>query len=896
VTAGPDGRYVIAGLAPGVYFLAASSAGDEITDVVELGTGQDLEVDLETTSASARGGERIEVSGRRFENRTSEVATDVSLAQIDNLPQSSRNFLNFAQLAPGVRISDDEFRKNVASGGLGAPQTNVFIDGLSLKNNINDGGVVGQDSSRGNPFPQLAIAGFRVLTQNYKAEYEQAGTAIISSVTKSGGNELHGQVYGAYQDRNLTSIDPIAEKMMQAKPDYARYQLGGMLSGPIVKDRLFALATYEGNYQQRANQVALGDPSDANLARFGQYQGSFTSPFREHLGYAKLTWLPDADHTLDASVTVRHETDVRSFGGQTSFENAENVHNDIFAAQLRHQWRAATGLVNEANAQLLISDWNPRAENPGAVGQEFVGVIKIGGRDTDQDIVQRTIMLRDDVTLPQIDGAGSHQIKLGGKLAFQHYQVERTQFGNPLFHYRVDPANNLDFDLPYEAQFGVGDPRVTSTNTQIGLYAQDDWRPDPRLTLNLGLRWDIETNPLNNDYRTPADVRAAVTALAPMIADHNGPDFFRVDNYLTDGSSRPIYLGEIQPRVGGSYDVFGDQRTVVFGGAGRYFDRTLYNTGVDERFRLQYAVRTFRFSRDGATRDGQPTIAWSPSYLSRAGLQGLIDQGIAPKPEIFLLENDTVPMHTDQLSGGVRQQVGPVNLSLTVSHIRGEHGLGFYPANRDATGDRNFLPVPGNFGNVLASADDIQTRFTGVYLTAEKLFSEASPWGASATYTLSWSKIRGDTFNFDFPTIKDTPLTPGPTDERHRLVLAALAALPAGVKCSTLVVLGTGTPYDINDASNGFGAGHRFLRGAGRPDGFIQYKQVDVRLAKELEVAPHQRAGVFVEVFNLFNWYNYTDYNGFIPPTTDSPNANFGKPSRLAGPTRSVQLGLTYGF
>jgi hypothetical protein len=837
------------------------------------------------------------VSGHRFENRTSEVATNVSQAQIANLPQSNRNFLNFAQLAPGVRVSDKEFDKSISSAGLEARQTNVFIDGVSLKNNIIEGGVVGQDASRGNPFPQLAVAGFRVLTQNFKAEYEQAGTAIISTVTRSGGNEMHGELYGSFQNRGLTSIDPFAEKLMQDKPDYARYQAGGLLSGPVIKDHLFWLATYEGNYQDRANTVALGNVNDANLAQFGKYQGSFGSPFREHLGFGKLTWIPEPDQTLDLSVSLRRETDIRSFGGQTSFENAENVHNNVLTAQLRHQWRAETGLVNESNVQFLQSQFNPTAENPDLVGQDFGGVIKIGGRETNQDIVQRTVMLRDDVTFPTVEAAGDHQFKVGTKLAFQHYQVDRIQYANPLFRYRIDPANMLDFTAPFEAQYGFGNPRATANNTQIGLYGQDDWQLDDHLTLNLGARWDIETNPLNNDYKTPDNVRAAVTTLAATVADHNGPDFFKVNDYLTDGTQRPIYLGEIQPRIGASYDIFGDQQTVAFAGGGRYFDRTLFNSGVDERLRLQNGARTFEFSNDGAPRNGQATIKWDPSYLSKQGLQGLIDSGVAPDPEIFLMNNHTVPLHTDQYSAGVRQQIGPVNTSVTVAHIRGEHGIGFYPANRDATGNRDFLPVPG-FGNILISADDIQSRFTGIYVTAEKPFTEASPWGVTATYTLGWSKIRGGLFNFDFPTIKATPLTPGDADERQRLVVGGISALPYGVKLSTLITLGTGVPYNIADASAGFGPTEfKFKRNGGRADGFLQYKQIDLRLAKEFEVASHHRVAAFVEVFNLFNWYNYGGYDGFIAPATDpQPNPNFGKPSNLIGPTRSLQLGLTYGF
>src|SRR5678815_4992990 len=208
-----------------------------------------------------------------------------------------------------------------------------------------------------------------------------------------------------------------------------RYQIGGLVSGPIVPKRLFGLVTYEGNYQNRANQVALGDPTPENVARFGSYQGNFTSPFREHLAFSKVTWLPAADQTVDFTASLRHESDIRSFGGQTSRENAEDVRNNVFTSAVRHQFRAKSGLVNEATLLFLNSEFNPGALNPDQVGQEYVGVIKIGGRDTDQDIVQRGITLRDDVTLPSFAGAGDHQVKMGAKLSFQHYQIERTLFG-----------------------------------------------------------------------------------------------------------------------------------------------------------------------------------------------------------------------------------------------------------------------------------------------------------------------------------------------------------------------------------------------------------------------------------------------------------------------------------
>ncbi|MEZ4363153.1 MAG: TonB-dependent receptor [Kofleriaceae bacterium] len=897
VVADERGAYVLTALPPGTYLLAVTlPGGEEAVETVVVGIGQSVTFDLDVSAGAVRGQETIVVASAVTENRTSEVATNVSREQLRALPQNSRNFLNFALLAPGVRGSTDELNKSVSSGGLEARQTNVFIDGLSLKNNIIEGGVVGQDASRGNPFPQLAVGGFRVLTQNFKAEYEQAGTSIISSVTRSGGNQLHGELFGSFQSKALVAKDPFIEERMLPKPEYARYQLGGLVSGPIVEDKVFALATYEGNYQDRAEQVTIGNRTPENLARFGQYEGSFTSPFREHLAFAKVSYVPDVAQTVELSLNLRRESDVRSFGGQSSVETAENVRNNVFSAQLRHQFRTCYDLVNEASAQLLLSQWHPSVENPSLIGREYQGVVRVGGRDSEQDIRQRTIMLRDDVSLPSLRGAGEHLVKVGAKVALQNYDVTKTQFGNPLFRYRVDVDNGLTFDAPFEASYGVGEPNVTSNNMQLGLYAQDDWQLNHHLTINAGLRWDLETNPLNNDYVTPADVRAAVTELATTVAARNGPDFFRVENYLTDGSQRDIFLGAIQPRLGLSYDVLGDQRTVLFAGAGRYYDRTLFNTGYDERYRLQYGVRLFRFSPDGAPRDGQPTIAWDDAYLSRAGLQGLIDSGVAPNPEIFLLENDTRPLHTDQYSFGVRQVVRDLSLSATFSHIRGEHGVGFYPANRVSTGTRDFLPVPGNFGNVLISADDIQTRFTGVYLTAERAYRDDSPWGASATYTLGWSKVRGDTFNFDFPTLRDTPLTPGNSDERHHLVVSGIVGLPYAFKASSLVQLGTGLPYNIADASAGFGENFRFRRNAGRDDPFLQFSQVDLRLTRDFVLYGDQRATLSAEVFNVFNSYNYGGYEGFRPPSTEPPNPNFGKPTRLIAPTRSFQLGLAYGF
>jgi outer membrane receptor for ferrienterochelin and colicin len=948
-TARANGSQILAGLEPGEYLITATPpSGKEVYRLVQVGVAQSVNLGLDLGGAaeapSARG-ETIVVQGRVSESSTSEIATNISREQIDNLPQSNRNFLNFAQLAPGVRLNQDQFRQELVSGAVGASQTNVFVDGVSLKSQVQQGGIVGQDASRGNPFPQLAVGGFRVITQNYKAEYEQAGSAIISTQTRSGGNEYHGDVFTQFQHESLTATDYFIAKRGDPEPDLTRYQIGAAASGPIVKDKLFVFLTYEGNYQNRQNQVFLGtapqgiDPAQVDQFNFEQYEGTFTSPFREHLGFGKFTWRPASNQNVDVSASLRTETDIRSFGTpdapQTSFQAAENVKNYVVTASARHQWWIGS-ILNEATFQVLQNRFNPVAENFDTIGQAFYTgsgdasplYMKIGGRDTNQNNGQRGITLRDDVTFSDIEGAGQHVIKTGAKVSFQHFSQDKKFNENPLFQYFNDPMLGLDYSFPAQAQFGVGDPLIVADDTQMGIYVQDDWQIGRRLTLNLGVRWDIETNMLNNDYETPDAVRAALTeddytynapdgtpvcagtTFADCMNMVNGDGWFNADDYLTNGNDRPMWLGMIQPRIGFAFDVLGDRKTTLFGGAGRYYDRALFNDGVDERFRLQHENRTIRFSTDGMPRpDGQPTVLWQDQYLSKEGLQALIDSGTAPPPEIFLLRNDARPLKTDQFSAGVRQEVGPVNATVTVTHIRGTGGLGFYPINRSTEGQRDFLPAPTGFGNVLVGVDDRDSRYTSFQLQVEKPFNYdlsdyGISWGATAAYTLARAKDRGDFFNFDFPTVNDSPLVPTANDERQRLVLSGIVGLPLDFRLSTFITLGTGLPFTVTDQSAGTTPDLAVVRrNGGRDDKFLEFREVDARVAKDFHLQGEHRISAFIECFNIFNSKNFRDYDGFIP--FDDPanpddgngvNPTYGKPKQLAGTPRAFQLGMAYHF
>jgi len=901
-TTAADGTFTLAGLRPGRYRIAvAVSQFKPEAKTVEVLVGQTVSLNFRITPDLVYA-ESVTVVGdtRLLDTRKSEVTTNVTQEQLRHLPQNSRNFLNFAALAPGLRVSDNEFRKEFSAGALPSQNVNVFIDGVSYKNDVIDGGVVGQDSSRGNPFPQNAVQEFQILTQNFKAEYEKAASAIITAITKSGGNRFTGELFNFYQDKGLVENETMvsnAQGLFEKgrtipKPAFERWQWGVSGGGPIVRDHLQFFGSYEENRQDRAASVVAGTISTAPaslVSRVRAYEGVFTSPFREKLLFSKASLQPKRGQRGEVTYTWRNETDVRGFGGQAasnSFETAENVKNRVDS--LQGKWQVAPGsFFNEAYVSYQRYRWNPKPENPDIIGENFEGLLRIGGRDTEQFIVQERVSLRDDFS-QFLKWHGNHTAKAGGIVNFLSYDVRKLFNANPLFVYRGD----ISWDFPARAHFGAGNPDLSARNYQVGLFAQDDWAVNSRLTLNLGLRWDYESDMLNNGYVTPEHVRAAT---APFVDG---------ERYFTDGDDRPPFYGAWQPRLGFSYDITGNGQSIAFGGWGRYYDRVLYNSTLDERFRLQYAVRTFQFSRTGGIRDGVETIVWDPSYLSAAGLESIVARGLAPNPEVFLIANDAEPPVSDQWSLGARHSFGGLVTSVTYTGIRSRNLFTFLFGTRRPDGSC-CLPVPG-FANILVSdPEGRKAWYDGLYVQLDRPYGVGgTKYGYSVTYTLgSAEQTGGDLFSLDLPTAADYPRYPTGGDERHRVVLTAIAGLPYGFVASTFITLGSGTPYTIDDQSLGGGVNERRLqRNAGRPErfGFIipnawAYRSMDLQVEKTFRIRGLHQVSVIFQGFNIFSFDNFSGYQGFVP-TLPGTNPNFGRPSSLLDTGRRLQFGLRYGF
>jgi hypothetical protein len=869
-TAASDGAFVLNGLTPGPYKIEVVAPAYRATSrELTLLVGQTIDLDFRLRPDTVITESVTVLGDAPVETHSSEVATNVTRRQIENLPQNDRNFLNFAALAPGVILGTDEQRKEVRGGAQQSSAVNVFIDGVSFKNDVTQGGVIGQDSSRGNPFPQNAVQEFRVITQNYSAQYEKASSAIITAITKSGTNELTGDAFIFYQNKNLVDEDPLTHA---DNPQYKRNQYGVSIGGPIIRDRLHFFGSYEANDQDRESTVILNGGFQAYPALRAQLQsqfgGTFVQPFRSDLAFGKLSWQPTSSQVAEWSTSYRHETDVSGFGQGTSFETAENKVNTAWSTTLRHQLTRGSWL-NEASASYQKYLWDPKPLNPDLVSFEFENLLRIGGRDTEQRIGQKRVALRDDLTMATLHAAGTHTLKVGANAEFLDYTVTKFFEENPHFFFRED----LGIDIPYRARFGFGNPDLSANNKEYGVYGQDDWAVNDKLVLNLGLRWDYETNMLDTDYVTPPEIVARLGSQFPS-------------NYFTDGNDRSPKKDMFQPRLGFSYDIRGNSRTVVFGGAGRYYDRNLFNNTLDERFRLQHSVGEFFFSADGSPVLGHPAAKWDPKYLTVAGLRELQATGITGLPEVFLIENDTKVPYSDQWNLGVRQSFGSMVASASYANVRSYNGFSFL------WGKGFCCPVyDPNYSNVLISSDDVRTWYDAVYLTLDRPYTDASHYGFNVAYT--WSdaeQVGGDLFSLDLPTIADWPRygTPGTAD--HRVVANGTVGIPWGVRLGAILQYSSGDKFRINDFSRGFCTGC-FQPKTGESD---PWTTIDLRAEKDFRVVRSASIGVIVEAFNITNAERDAFFQDFNGP---EGNPNLGQPTAIVGGSqRRYQFGVRVAF
>ena len=921
------GFYYLGGLRPARYELSMRRIGFEPqTRTVQLPIGQTLDVDFQTGQATVQLG-AVEVVANVVETRTSEVATTVSREQIENLPTASRNFLDLARLAPGVTVTEDRLDgtsfRTFQAGGQPPNSVNLFIDGTSFKNDLTGGGVAGQDASRGNPFPRNAIQEYRVIAQNFKAEYQKAGSAIITATTRSGSNDWTGSALVTYFNEGMVALDSFqrADRALNPatfrRPDLTRTLSALSLGGPIIPDKAHFFVSYEGNYQDRNNRVTFpaiptGFPA-LDTVNLDQYTGQFGSPFRENLLFGKVTYVVNNNSSAEFNASNRHESDVRDFGGGRSLQSAVDFRQNVTVLQGRYNYFTGPWL-NEAKVDFSRFQRNPRPATrgfPARIYQLPGGDARIGSDFTFQDFVQRRIGLRNDLTYSGLEVAGQHVFKTGASVDFVNFDIVKDNDGIPRFLYRENRDGlTYNYETPHELFYGTGDPRLEANNTEIGLYVQDDWTPIPRLTLNLGVRWDFETNMLNRDYVTP---QMAVDTLTRYNAQLPRP--LDLERYIANGERREPDFGAIQPRLGFAFALDDNNRTTLFGGWGIYYDRVLFDVAVDEKLKLTHPTFTIRFAPRGvAPPPGQ--IAWNDSYLTTD--RGVLDQlvGVAGRPEAWFIANDAKTPKSTHWNVGVRQLIRDWAASLSYVGNRGEDLFVLNWANfgLDANGRccTSFDLAPHGFSNFIFSTNDVKTWYDALQLQLERPYQRRAAreigWGGGLSWTYANRSLQGvDNLGdlFAFPNTEGIPKHPS-NDEKHRIVANWIVDFPylAGFQFSGLATFGGKYRLDVGCAARFCGSGttgNQFERGGFTVPGTFPYRNIDVRLRKDFPIrqaGPEGRFSVLFDVFNVLNRDNFGCYRvGNRDETIGTPPRNvFGEPTCVVTDPRRYQLGAEYSF
>ena len=914
------GVYSLVGLPPGTYDITVRRIGSGAQTrrvIVQIGTTQLQDFTLSDQAVQLQ--QVLIQAAPAAETRTSEVATNVTPDQIKKLPTPSRNFLDLAALTPGVTVTEDringQFRTFQASG-QSPNAVNLFIDGTSLKNDLTAGGVVGQDASRGNPFPRNAIQEYRVISQNFKAEYQKASSAIITATTKSGGNTWSGNALLGYQNQGMVALDSFQRKDKAAapttfkKPDYTRTLTAFSIGGPIIKDKVHVFGSYEGNYQNRQNRVKFVTPPTGFAAldtvNLLQYNGNFTSPFRETLLFGKLSDAISDKSSLELSLSNRHETDVRDFGNDQAFTEAVNFRQNISIGQLKYNYFTGPWF-NEAKVDYSRFRRNPSPNTPGMASRLYFlpnGSARIGSNLSTQDFIQKRLGLRDDLTYSGFKAGGEHILKGGLSLDFVKYDIFKDNRGTPEFDFsNIEQGVSYAYRSPFQLIYGTGNATLNTTNNQIGTYLQDDWTPVERLTFNVGIRWDYESHMLNRDFVTPQNVVDTLTRYNSQLVHP-----LDLSRYISTGSNRKPYYGAIQPRLGFSYAIDKMSRTTVFGGWGLYYDRIPFDLyAVDEMLKLSHPDFTVRFAPRGvAPAAGQ--VAWSDAYLTadKATLDALVHT--TGKPEAWFIDGKSKLPRSKQMSLGLRQLLGEYAFTATYANVKGENQMALnwanFGLNADGTCCKSFDIGAHGFSNFIYSTNDKQTWYRALQLQVDRPYRRAAlnefGWGAGLAYTYSVRELQGADGlgdDFDFPNALSIPKHPS-NDEKHRVIANWITDIPyiSGIQFSGLVTLGGKVRQDIGCPRRFCGVGttgNQYQNGGFTAPGTFPYQNVDVRLRKDFPSFGRAATafGVTLDVFNALNHDNLGCFN-----TGNRNDKDFGQPTCVVSDARRYQLGAELDF
>ncbi len=843
------GRYIFSNLLPARYDLEASLPGFKTTlrPEITLLVGSEVVVDL-TLSVGAVT-EQVTVTGEAplVETRTGTLAGVVEEKVIRDLPLNGRSFTDLIQLQPGVvrtragrQSQMSGYGDKMSLGGARPHQMSFQLDGADMmaRNNTNPSGVSGKMMGVD------TIQEFRVSTSSFSSEFGRNSGGVVSAVTKSGTNNLHGTAFAFHRNDNLDAARWEDNAFGGSKPEFKRNQFGGTLGGPIVRNRTFFFGNYEG-LRERLGTARVGSVPTADALRDGGLVPKIAESVKPYLalyplpngpdvggGIARHFWYGSKSTNQDSFMTrVDHQlSDNASLMGRVFFDDAVIINPDdfdlvtnftesriqnyvlsfkrIFGASAVNDFRVNFHRQSIENDDDVAEGMNALEFIPGRgfgiFGPRGISGIGTGGSNP---LLwhQNFFEFIDDVAVAR----GRHALKFGGiakRIRYNSFNIGRLR-GHYEFRTLRDTltAKVNRFRAGHVTQ-GVRGQR----QWMFGFYFQDDFRASSRLTLNLGVRYEFVTTV------TEAHGRAA------NLRNQLDPQVTVGDPYFINPS-----LKNFAPRFGFAYDVTGDGRTAIRGGFGIFYDQLLQLYWRDSINRTLPWTRSFVVT----PRDVPGGIPF-PDGIN------LFDLGGEPlsDPNMFseLMPHRPHQPYTMQYNLSVQRQLFP-DLSLMIAYMGSQsrnnsRNVNWNTALPTAIIDGQKWFAPGskrrnpNFAIVFQREFDATANYNSLQVVLKKRFGNGFDVNTVYQWSHTMDSMSGIAGSTDFANITSFSMDPedrkrdygrAAFDIRHYLTLHGTYEIPSGaLEGVARQVLGGWKLSSIFNYSSGepFTAANRFDR------------------------------------------------------------------------------------
>jgi hypothetical protein len=964
VTTDHDGLFRFVELPVGTYELRAEHVGfvPLVQKDVILTVGARLNLALTFTPAG-KAESVVVLSTPLVESTRSQLSTTVDNRTIADLPVNGRDFSKFVLLVPGVTR---DARASLSFGGQRV-MNSLLVDGANNDNTFFGTPLGGTSAFTGAHatfhLSEEAVQEFQVNANAYSAELGRAGGGVINAVTKSGTNQCHGTTFWFYRDRSLNANDPVNKLNGFPKDPFHFNQVGGLLGGPLRKNRLFFLVNYEGLRSNTPNPVVLNLPAGFQLSTDPRV-ASFQQRALDYLAERAVPWrgpftMDDYLAKLDSQIGRSHHLDARWYhqrlfedlvsGAQNSFEhtNPPLAHTDVAGVSITSTLSGS--LVNVAGFSFVREDVDSEARSNLPEANVFEAgqlVLSVGSApNVPQDPILRRGQWLDTLTSLH----GRHSLKVGtdvllDKISYRDaegfagtYRFQSlASFGSSLAGSPV-PVNGDTFQQSFAGD-GSNQSVTYPDILAIAGFVQDEWRERRNLTLNLGLRYDLQRT-ARPPVRNPA-------AFAEGI----------------DTSTLPTDVDNISPRLGLAWTPLKNNRLVMRAGYGIFYAITPSEMTSRAHFQNGVSVQTLTLS--GRTPGAKLIPAYPNTFCGPPNPSGATT-GCAPpageisNPILELFARNYEQPYVQQGSFGGEAQLG-TNFAVAASYMfsKGAHlqhvrdinlrlpsvatPIGIAGTTSVLTYQEFMLPRPiAGFDRILQFTSSGNSVYNGLVVQATKQF--ARHYGLLGSYTLS--KVIDDNPNvfairpnpnnalfLSDPSNPDADRGPGANDQRHRFVLSGVWDLDYTSNCSGLAnaALGgwqvsgiltaqTGQPYSglVNfDLNNDGNSATDRVPGLGRDTFYLPATvSFDPRLTRAVRLSERAQLQLMWEAFNVFNHSNITAVRttafariatpavcgtAGAPCLLQQTSANvglsaFGTPTATAGP-RIMQLAAKLVF